>query len=271
MWKRGYFAWEYKKKKRNLDAALEQLSRYASALENPPLHVACDTNRFKIVTAWTNLVPAVHELELEDLPDPDKRRILHDVFHDPARLRPGVTREKLTRDAAAQFLTIADRLNHRHTDREAVAHFINQLVFCFFAEDVGLLPDTGNDREGYFTRLLKNALKQPQRAKPLLDSLFEAMQHGGPHGIEEVNHFNGGLFDHRRAFPLDADELRILVALGRLDWDQIDPTIFGTLFERFLDPDKRRQIGAHYTPPEKIMQIVEPVIVTFESPIARTP
>jgi len=128
-----------------------------------------------------------------------------------------------------------------------VAHFVNQLAFCFFAEDVNLLPAV-NDREGYFTRLLKNALKNPVNAKRMLDDLFEAMQHGGPHGIEDINHFNGGLFDDRRAFPLDADELRILADLGRLDWDQIDPTIFGTLFERFLDPDKRKQIGAHYTP-----------------------
>ena len=60
------------------------------------------------------------------------------------------------------------------------------------------------------------------RAKPMLDALFEAMQHGGPHGIEDINHFNGGLFDDRRAFDLQADELRILVDLGRLDWDQID-------------------------------------------------
>ena len=43
VWKKGYFAWEYKKKKRDLDKALEQLTRYAAALENPPLHVACDT------------------------------------------------------------------------------------------------------------------------------------------------------------------------------------------------------------------------------------
>jgi type II restriction/modification system DNA methylase subunit YeeA len=259
VWKKGFFAFEYKKQKRSLDAALEQLTRYASALENPPLHVACDTQRFKIVTAWTNLVPQTFELTLDDLLDPDKRRILWDVFHNPDALRPEKTRERLTRDAADKFTTIADRLNHRHPDREAVAHFINQLAFCFFAEDVNLLPVV-NEREGYFTRLLKNALKNPANAKRMLDDLFEAMQHGGPHGIEEINHFNGGLFDDRRAFPLQADELRILADLGRLEWDQIDPTIFGTLFERFLDPDKRKQIGAHYTPPDKIMQIVEPVI-----------
>ena len=38
----------------------------------------------------------------------------------------------------------------------------------------------------------------------------------------------------------------------------IDPRIFGTLFERFLDPDKRAQIGAHYTDPDKIMKMIEP-------------
>src|SRR5258708_8894443 len=56
VWKKGFFAWEYKKKKRNLDDALGQLVRYAAALENPPLQVACDTDRFLIRTAWTNAV-----------------------------------------------------------------------------------------------------------------------------------------------------------------------------------------------------------------------
>jgi hypothetical protein len=54
VWKKGFFAWEYKKKKRDLGKALEQLTRYAAALENPPLHVACDTHIFRIETRWTN-------------------------------------------------------------------------------------------------------------------------------------------------------------------------------------------------------------------------
>ena len=59
---------------------------------------------------------------------------------------------------------------------------------------------------------------------------------------------------------IDGD-IGLLIAAGSLDWSLIDPTIFGTLFERFLDPDKRAQIGAHYTDPDKIMMIVEPVIL----------
>ena len=79
--------------------------------------------------------------------------------------------------------------------------------------------------------------------------------------MEKIAYFNGGLFDGRRALPLDSGDIGLLQAAASLDWSQIDPTIFGTLFERFLDPDKRAQIGAHYTDPEKIMMIVDPVIL----------
>jgi restriction-modification enzyme MmeI-like protein len=52
VWKKGFFAWEYKKKKRDLGKALEQLTHYAAALENPPLHIACDTHIFRIETRY---------------------------------------------------------------------------------------------------------------------------------------------------------------------------------------------------------------------------
>ena len=255
VWKRGHFAWEYKKSKSNLDKALEQLTRYASALENPPLHVACDTNRFKIVTAWTNTVPKVHEFTLAEIGDPANLTLLRALFTDPQKLRPQKTRASLTKEAADKFSAIVERLQHRNPDREAVAHFVNQLVFCFFAEDVKLLP------EDYFTKLLHTASKRPKDAKKMLDGLFAAMDRGGTHGIEDIAHFNGGLFDGRPSLELDHGDIGLLAALGSMDWSLIDPMIFGTLFERFLDPDKRAQIGAHYTDETKIMMIVEPVIM----------
>jgi hypothetical protein len=57
-------------------------------------------------------------------------------------------------------------LQHRHPDKEAVAHFVNQLVFCFFANSVGLLP------EGMWKKLLHTAERRPERAKHWLDQLF---------------------------------------------------------------------------------------------------
>lgn len=254
VWKKGFFAWEYKKKKRNLDDALGQLVRYAAALENPPLQVACDTDRFVIRTAWTNAVPKSYELTLDDLADPQQLAILHAVFFDPEKLRPKETRAAITKEAADKFSTIALRMQGRDTP-ENLAHFVNQLVFCFFAHSVKLLPN------GFFPKLLKRCGEKPGNAKRYFDGLFAAMESGGEYDLTEIAHFNGGLFDGRRALPLQSDEIGLLQAAGSLDWSQIDPTIFGTLFERFLDPDKRAQIGAHYTDPGKIMLIVEPVVL----------
>jgi len=255
VWKKGFFAWEYKKKKRDLSKALEQLTRYAAALENPPLHVACDTHIFRIETRWTNEVPAVYEFELDDLAEPMNFAHLRAVFHNPDELRSGRTRAKLTKEAADKFQTISDSLQHRNPDREAVAHFVNQLVFCFFADSVKLLPN------GLWKKLLQAAERKPGQAKAFLARLFDDMAKGGDFDLENILEFDGGLFDGRPPLALEHTEIGLLFAAASLDWSLIDPTIFGTLFERFLDPDKRAQIGAHYTDPEKIMMIVEPVVL----------
>ena len=254
VWKKGFFAWEYKKKKRDLDKALEQLTRYAAALENPPLHVACDTHLFRIETRWTNEVPAQYEFELDDLAEPENLAILQAVFFDPDKLRSGRTRAKLTKDAADKFQSISDSLQHRNPDREAVAHFVNQLVFCFYADSVGLLP------HGVWRKLLEACSRKPEKSREWLEQLFADMKDGGDFNLEDIAQFNGGLFDGRPPLRLEHTEIGLLFAAASLDWSLIDPTIFGTLFERFLDPDKRAQIGAHYTDPDKIMMIVEPVV-----------
>ena len=69
VWKRGCFAWEYKGKRANLDAAFNQLRQYALALENPPLLIVSDMDRFRIRTNWTNTVSKTHEFTLDDLAD----------------------------------------------------------------------------------------------------------------------------------------------------------------------------------------------------------
>jgi type II restriction/modification system DNA methylase subunit YeeA len=255
VWKKGYFAWEYKKRRRNLDEAMVQLTRYAAALEHPPLLVVCDTIRFQILTTWTNLETKKYSFELEDLADPEKFNILRAVFHNPDALKPTRTRAMITAEAAKKFQSVSDALQSRNPDREAVAHFVNQLVFCFFADSVKLLP------EGLLKKLLLTAEKRPHKSKDYFAKLFAEMKAGGEFDLTEIAHFNGGLFDGRAPLGLEASELGLLYSATSLDWSLIDPTIFGTLFERFLDPDKRAQIGAHYTDPEKIMMIVEPVVL----------
>ena len=87
------------------------------------------------------------------------------------------------------------------------------------------------------------------------------MSVGGLVGFESVAWFDGGLFDDDSALPLTRAEIETVRNAGALDWSEVDPSILGTLFERGLDPGKRAQLGAHYTDRDKIMLIVEPVII----------
>ena len=256
VWKRHCFAWEYKGQRANLDVAFNQLRQYALALENPPLLIVSDMARFRVRTNWTNSVSVTHEFTLEDLADAGVRDKLKWAMSDPERLRPGESRQAVTERAGATFAELAQSLRERGHEPQAVAHFVNRLVFCMFAEDVGLLPDN------MFTRMLEHARKRPDEFTELSRDLFGAMASGGRIGFEAVAWFNGSLFDDDETLPLKRGEIEVALKAAALDWSEIDPSIFGTLFERGLDPDKRTQLGAHYTDREKIMLIVEPVIVS---------
>lgn len=255
VWRKNSFAWEYKGKRANLDKAFDQLLQYAIALENPPLLIVSDMDVIRIHTNWTNTVQNVHTLHLDDLRDGAKRDLLRNAFLDPEKLKPTKTRQLVTEQAAQNFANMAQRLRERGHEPQEVAHFVNRLVFCMFAEDIDLLPNK------MFERMIKAAIPKPESFALHAKNLFGAMKTGGLVGFENVSWFNGGLFDNDDALPLERADLDDLTKAAKLDWSDIDPSILGTLFERGLDPAKRSQLGAHYTDRDKIMQIVNPVIV----------
>jgi type II restriction/modification system DNA methylase subunit YeeA len=177
VWKRGHFGWEYKGKRKNLDAAFGQLQQYALALENPPLLVVCDLDHFVIRTNWTNTVSEKHDFRIEDLREPRTLQKLKWTMSNPEQLRPGKTRQDLTEDAAVEFAALAQSLRDRGHDAGEVAHFINRLVFCMFAEDIELLPAK------MFVRMLEASKLKPSEFPKLASSLFGAMKDGGLIGL----------------------------------------------------------------------------------------
>lgn len=253
---KGCFAWEYKGPRKDLDKAFSQLLQYSVALENPPLLIVSDMYRIRIHTNWTNTVQEVHEFSLEDLLDGQVRERLKRAFTDPEEFKPSKTRQALTEETAREFAGIAQRLRDRGHEAHRVAHFVNQLVFCMFAEDVGLLPDN------LFTRMLDLCRSDPASFAEHCGTLFGAMASpNGKVGFTRIDWFNGGLFQDDHALPVTRQDVEELYSAAQRDWSQIDPSILGTLFERGLDPAKRSQLGAHYTDREKIMMIVQPVII----------
>ena len=55
--KRGYFAWVYTPKPKDLAAAYDQLAVYRYDLENPPLLVVCDIDIFEVHAVFPNTQP----------------------------------------------------------------------------------------------------------------------------------------------------------------------------------------------------------------------
>src|SRR5215216_3572105 len=253
--KLGYFGWEYKGKDSDLEKAYDQLLRYRDSLQNPPLLIVSDINNIIIRTNYTNLPTRTYTLTLDDLLKPESLNILKTVFFTPEQLKPQVTIEGVTREAASQFSRLADNLRKYGSDSQEIAHFLIRLLFCLFAEDIGLLP------EKLFPRLFDQTRRNSKDFSEVLRQLFRAMNTGGYFGSEKILHFNGGLFDNEHVLPLDRADMDIIGSIDALDWGAIEPSIFGTLFERGLDPSKRSQLGAHYTSKEDILLIVEPVLM----------
>src|ERR1035437_4430375 len=256
VWKKDFFGWEYKGRHKDLDAAYDQLLEYRADLNNPPLLVVCDMDIIRIRTNFNNAPTRTHQISLDTIGQPRSLEILDAVFHAPYRLHPGVTIEVIAQKASGHFAEIAESMRKLGLEPQAVAHFLVRVVFCLFAEDVGLLE------RGLFTRLVTRVGSDPKKFVRHVGDLFSAMATGGDFLLEPIRHFNGSLFDATPVLELTAKEIAAIGTAAGEDWSAVDVSISGTLFERGLNPAKRSHLGSHYTSRPDIETIVEPVVLT---------
>ena len=93
-------------------------------------------------------------------------------------------------------------------------------------------------------------------------NLFSEMKDGGLFGTQTIEHFNGELFAHVPDVTLNTAALERLAEAAEKNWSNIEPSIFGTLFERALGlTEERAPLGAHYTGEADIRRVVQPVIL----------
>ncbi len=190
----------------------------------------------------------------------------------------------MTTEAAQSFATIAQKLRASGKDPRRVARFLNKLVFCLFVEDIELLPDR------VFADIVEEGLKAPNDFSDMLAKLFHAMKERGQRfGQTPIPWFDGGLFEDEDVLDLDFLQIADIAKAARRDWSAIEPSIFGTLFEKGLDPARRQEmaslfeidtaevtrehpslfrdsdddhaVGVHYTDPAMIMKLVHPTVV----------
>lgn len=161
------------------------------------------------------------------------------------------------RHVAALYTSMADRAA---APVDEIQRFTMQLVWCLFAEDLGML-------DGYpLQKTVDELLKQsdPDSARDI-GYLFQILNQKGDHNrkgrYSGTRYVNGELFARPAAVVMDRAELQHLRAAAEFDWRAVDPTIFGSLLEGVLGEERRERLGAHYTHESDILKIVVPTIV----------
>ena len=251
----GNFGWEFKGSDSELDGALSQLLRYQVHLKTPPLLIVSSFKTIRIQTNFPGMATERHDIAVEALDQKEKLDKLRWAFDAPIKFRPNRTADAVTKETADLFFNIVRELEDQVDDAEELAHYLNQIVFCLYAEDAGLLPD------GLFTRIVKQHYHNLSLFDTATRDLFRQMANGGLFGADEVAYFNGDLFKSVGNVKFNKNALYCLEQATRKDWHNIEPSIFGTLFERALDASKRSQLGAHYTSAADIELIVQPVVM----------
>lgn len=260
--RRGTATWDLA-----MDDARGQALGYATSLDDPPpFLIVCDIGHMLELHAdfdgsrrWHPFPNAQRSrIYLDDLAQ--HVDLLRAVWTEPLALDPARRAVRVTREVAASLGDLARRLEAEGNPPESVAQFLMRCVFTMFAEDVGLLP------ERLFTDAIeKHWLPSPPSFPVGIQTLWEAMNGGQPFGfVGKLLRFNGGLFAQPAALALSREALEQLHSAAKHDWSSVEPSIFGTLLERALNPRERHMLGAHYTPRAYVERLVRP---TIEEPL----
>ena len=250
-----HFGWEFKSLDSQLEDGMNQLLRYQVHLKTPPLLIVSSFRTIRIRTNFPRMETVMHEIPVASLDQQEYLDRLRRVFHAPADFRTGRAVEKVTRETADLFHKIVTEMELLDADPEKLARYLNQIVFCLYAEGAGLL------NEQLFTNTVTRHHRNPARFDQAIRDLFSQMSEGGLFGYFSVPWFNGNLFEAAETIELSSGALQRVAEATVNNWRSIEPSIFGTLFERALDASKRSQLGAHYTSAEDIASVVEPVVM----------
>ena len=196
----------------------------------------------------------------------DARDSSRRVWTDPLALDPARRQARVTVELAKTLAELAQELDGatdaegEPMDAEAVAGFLSRALFSMFAEDAGLSPRAPS------RALLEQLRRRPRRTCPC--ALSALLRHDGPRRVRRrgagarLRRFNGlAVQGHAARRALARAPATGSIDAAHADWADVEPSIFGTLLERALDPTERHRLGAHFTPRAYVERLVGPTIL----------
>ena len=176
------------------------------------------------------------------------------------------------RDQDPANIEAAELVGHLHDALEAAGYrghdleqFLVRIVFCLFADDTGIFEP----RDILFDLLESRTRNDGTDLGAILTQLFQVLDTPEAdrtttldEDLAQFPYVNGDLFDGPLRIPaFDASMRDKLLDACRFDWSNISPAIFGALFQSVMDPEQRRQQGAHYTTEKNILKVIAPLFL----------
>jgi hypothetical protein len=150
--------------------------------------------------------------------------------------------------------------------RPDMNHFMARLIFSFFAEDTGIMAERGL----FSATVSQMSAPDSSNTHEVIGELFRAMNTPhtarGPAAVPRwavlFPFVNGGLFAGTADIPRFSRTARAyLLQVGSLDWQQINPDIFGSMIQAVADDEERGSLGMHYTSVPNIMKVLKPLLL----------
>jgi len=258
-WK-GTLLVEHKSLGSDLDAAYTQATDYFEGLkeyELPRYILVSDFARFRLYDLEEG---TQHDLTLKELP----KQVGLFGFIAGYQKRSYKAEDPVNVKAAELMGQLYDALKASGYDGHPLEVMLVRLLFCLFADDTGIFDkDILRDYIDQHTREdgsdLGMALAQLFQ---VLDTPTERRQRTLDEQLAAFPYINGSLFAEQ--LPIAAFNLKmrsLLLQCCALDWGKISPAIFGSMFQSVMNPEERRNLGAHYTSETNILKLIRPLFL----------
>ena len=270
----GLLLIEMKSKGKNLDKAYVQAKGYIEKLKKRQ----DDQPRYVLVSDFQNLV--LYDQESNDIETPIAQFKLADFRQNVEALgflngyeRIAILRQETVNTIAAEKLAdLHDAIKANDYSGEDLERLLVRILFCLFGDDTYLFGDAD-----LFLKLIEQTRADGRDVGSTLDVFFEVLD--TPQDLRKniypefvpFPYVNGALFKGRIAPHHFTSEARTaLLECCKIDWSEISPAIFGTLFQAIMHFEdekatgktkKRREFGAHYTSETNILKVISPLFL----------
>lgn len=257
----GVLVAEHKSRGKNLDKAYKQATEYFHGLKDhelPRYVIVSDFANFRIYDLDEEIE---NEFPLSDLPN----RVIDFGFIAGYERRIFREQDPVNIDAAEKLAGLHDGLLKIGYTGHDLEVYLVRILFCLFAEDTGII----NPRGAFHDFIERRTSEDGSDLAARLSEIFEVLNTPPEQRLktldEQINDFpyvNGGLFSERlRTAAFDKNLRDLLLECCVIDWGQVSPAIFGSLFQGIMDSEMRRNLGAHYTSEKNIMKVIAPLFL----------